>query len=177
MKTDLEIIFNVMSQGDIGELEELKEIISDFPNGTDSHGTHWITHSIDLENMDTINWVLTHDVNINFIDNTGYTVLLSTLEVNAKLRYDLLETFLLLGVPVDLTNEVGFTALHRATLNDDLKAFKILIDHGANVNQESVDSTTYEYAELNGSNEVLHWFQQIEDKIKHRTKSRKEDFR
>lgn len=163
MKSDYDLIMEALLKGNIKELEEFSKMIDSFPLGKDGFiNRDWIVNAIDCENLDSINWLLSKKPNIEFVDDEGRTVLTCTLEMISDSKYELLKQFLELGVPADLSSCAGYTALHHAACENDLKAFEILVEYGADVETHSIVndySNAFMFAQKYKSDLILDWFE------------------
>lgn len=54
----------------------------------------------------------------------------------------IIETHLLFGVPIDLVNEEGYTALHLAAIAGHTDACSLLLSRGANKSRKTIDGKT-----------------------------------
>lgn len=127
-------ILEVLKTEDVKSFEELSSNVEGFPKGCDEFlKRHWITNAIDCGSLKSIEWMISKNVSLDFVDDEGCTVLLSALDrENREDKYLVLELLLKAGAPVSLHGFNDFTAMHRAATNNDVEALKLLVKYGAN---------------------------------------------
>ena len=144
MPSDYEYILNILRSGSAEDLNELMMLEDSFPHGADSlTGTHWILHAIGAGSFEAIEWMLRQKVDLDIRDAGGDTVLHEAIERDKPDRYELLELILKAGADVNLKGQNDWTPAHRAAVNNDVKALKILVRNGANL---SIKTSIDDYA-------------------------------
>ncbi len=141
--------FRAFQEVDIARLEELTHL-SDFPCGTDGWlNRHWLSTAIETARPDAVAWVLSKNPDVHYMDDEGFTALMTALqtEVDAPHRIDRTDLRdaaraaavtremidLLLGAGIDINQRVtlGVTALHRAAGWSSPEIIRYLLDNGA----------------------------------------------
>jgi ankyrin repeat protein len=127
-------VLDVLSSGDTKQFEELAQLVDGFPNGVDGFvGRRWVTNAIDCCSRASIEWMLSKKVDLSFRDDEGYTVLHSALERDLPEKYEILESLLLHGAPVNAHGINDWTPTHMAAARNDVAALRLLIRFGADL--------------------------------------------
>ena len=135
ISNDYSYFIDVLRSGSIEDLEELASLEEDFPQGKDRLVMrHWITNAIDCGSTEAIGWMLEKKVDLVFCDDEGYTVLHSAIERNKDDKYEIMELLLRFGADVNLKGINDWTPAHMAAARNDVKALKILVQYGADLN-------------------------------------------
>ena len=79
--SNYEEIMRPIIAGDLNALEVLSELVDDFPGGKDDliH-RDWITNGIDCGSFEVVEWMLSKNPQLVFVDDEGYSVLHSAIE-------------------------------------------------------------------------------------------------
>lgn len=132
---DYKYFIEVLRSGKVNDLEELASLEDDFPQGKDPLVMRqWITNAIDCGCKAAIEWMLQQEIEIVFCDDEGYTVLHSALERDRDDKYEIIELLLKFGADVNLKGINNWTPAHMAAARNDVKALKILVRYGADLN-------------------------------------------
>lgn len=119
--------------------KKLAKKVTDFPNGCDGFiGRRWITNAIDCGSLKAIRWMLSQNIDLQFVDEEGYSVLHSCIERTLPNKYNILQLLidhkadLNVGTSVENLAVNGWSPLHLAVARKDVKAIKLLLKNGAN---------------------------------------------
>lgn len=161
--SDCEYIDGLLRAGTTEQLEELAELIDDFPNGKDEFvGQPWIHNAIDVGSKRTIAWMLSRKVDLAAsYDDAGVPILLRAIEAE---RSDVLELLLQHGAPVDVHGINDWTPLHMAAAKNDVAAVKLLLQYGADPTAKTrIDdyATPLEEARTLGANDAVRYLESI----------------
>lgn len=141
---DYKYISDVLASGDEILLAELEQVLDGFPNGVDDFtGCHWIINAISVGSISSITWMLSHNVDLTFRDQDGYTVLHAALEREKPDKYQVMELLLKHGASVNAHGVNDWTPAHMAAARGDIEALKLLIRFGADL---SIRTRIDEYA-------------------------------
>ncbi len=103
MSKDYDYIGGLLKTGSTEQLEEVAELVDDFPDGEDDFtGRRWIRNAVDFGSSRAIAWMLEKKVDLAFSDDEGYPVLLSAIESDRSDKYEILELLLQHGAPTDM---------------------------------------------------------------------------
>ena len=131
---DYEFAIDALLSGDELRLEELSALEDSFPRGCDGFiGRRWIINAIDCGALKSVQWILQHDVELQFRDEEGYTPVLSAIERVKGDRYEVLRLVLSAGADVNGKGINDYTPAHLAALRDDVEALRILVQFGADL--------------------------------------------
>ncbi|MGB5472405.1 MAG: ankyrin repeat domain-containing protein [Gammaproteobacteria bacterium] len=165
MSKDYDYVSGVLKTGTTEQLEELAELVDDFPNGEDDFtGRRWIRNAIDFGSSVAIAWMLEKKVDLAFSDDEGYPALLSAIVSERYDRYAILEMLLEHGAPTDIRGINDWTSLHMAAARNDVKALKLLLDYGADSTAKTrIDNyaTPLEEARMLGSNDAVKYLEAV----------------
>lgn len=141
--------WTAMVEGDLEQLEDLARR-SPFPKGTDAWlGRHWLTSAVHCANPLSLAWVLGQQPEINYVDDEGFTALMSALQVErdcmmthrnppksseeaAALTIQLIDLLLAAGADINLRTRTDETALHCAASWSSPTVIRHLLSQGAN---------------------------------------------
>jgi ankyrin repeat protein len=144
-----ETAWTAMVEGDLARLEELTHL-NLFPRGTDGWlDRHWLTSAIFSSNPVSVAWVLSNGPEVNYVDDEGFTALMSALQVEhscqmkhldqpksaeeaTALTIQLIDLLLAAGAEINLGATMGETALHFAALRSSPAVIRHLLACGAN---------------------------------------------
>lgn len=155
----------VLRGGNEAQLNELKQLVHDFPHGVDGFvGRRWIMNAIDCGSMISIKWILAHDVDLSFRDE-GYTVLHAALERSGETDCDeVLKLLLNHGAPINAHGFNDWTPAHMAAARENIDALKLLILFGADLTiRTRIDgyATPLEEAKALGKHLVVEFLENI----------------
>lgn len=162
---DYDYLIDLLAKGDIDELERVKACLDTFPKGVDQFvQRHWITNAIDCGSIETIKWILSHSVDLTFVDAEGFTPLLSAIDRELPHKYEIMELLISYGAPVNKQGFNDYTPLHLAAVREDIQALEILIAHKANTSiKTQIDSyaTPLEQAKLCGCKKSVQYLKSL----------------
>ena len=165
MTKDYDYISGLLRTGSREELDELAEMMEEFPDGEDDFiRRRWIRNAIDFGSSSAVTWMLEKDVDLAFSDDEGYPVLLSAIASDRSDKYDILELLLQHGAPTDMRGINDWTPLHMAAARNDVKAVKLLIEYGADATAKTrIDdyATPLEEARMLGSNDAVKYLETV----------------
>ena len=125
-------IVSKLNSANTQELEAIAEDIEGFPCGRDGFiWRHWITNAIDCGSFDTVKWMLSKGVELNFTDDEGFSSLHSAIARNLPNKYEILEALIKAGADVNAHGRNDETPLHFAAGMEDIKAIEMLLKAGA----------------------------------------------
>lgn len=161
-------IFEVLERGSIEDLEKIAQTTKGFPDGMDDFiERYWITNAIDSGSLESIRWMLSKKVILDFRNDEGYTPLLSAIDREQPDRYEVLELLISNGAPINKRGLNDWTPLHMAAARNDVKAIKILIEHGADISIKTrIDdyATPLEEARNLNCHEAVKFLENLEGK-------------
>jgi ankyrin repeat protein len=132
-------IMEALSRDDPIELDEIAEIVVDFPDGKDPYlNRYWIIHAVDVGSLPAIRWMLNQQVRVNFVDIEGYSPLHSAIDRASSDRYQIREWLLQSGADPGLHGINDWTPAHLTAARDDVKALRILLSGGADFSIRTV---------------------------------------
>lgn len=97
--------------------------------------------NLNLDQLNSINYLLVKGADANKTNYDGYTPLTAHLSSNL-FNKDFIDRLIKYNAEVNATDFEGDTPLHYAVMNNNLDAVTYLIDNGANVNVKNKDSIT-----------------------------------
>lgn len=125
-------LMGLLRDGAVEKLQEAAAVMEDFPEGCDHFtGSRWIINAIDAGSIASIRWMLDRGVDLAFVQDDGYTPLLSALERSTEDRYLVLSLLVAHGAPVDQRGINDWTPMHAAAAREDIPALELLVDAGA----------------------------------------------
>lgn len=140
-----ENIINSLQTGIVNDWELIAKEISDFPNGCDGFiGRAWIVNAIDSGSLSLVEWMLSKNINLRFVDNEGYSVLHSCIDRELPDKYKIMQLLINNGADINIGAELGqmalegWTPLHMAAHRNDIEAIKILLQNGADTTIETI---------------------------------------
>ncbi len=132
--SDYSYLLELLKDGSIGLLEEAAAVLDDFPEGEDDYfQRRWIINALHCGASQSIKWILSKNVQLDFRDDEGGTVLISALERELADRYEVFELLLQHGAPINLQGWNDWTPAHMAAARNDVTALKLLVHHGADL--------------------------------------------
>ena len=150
VQSDYDTIMSALMKGDIKALEEYSELIDEFPNGKDHFiWRAWITNAVDCGNLEVVEWMLAKGVSVDFEDEEGFSVLHSAIDRDKPDKYKMMRALLEHGADVNAKGMNNWTPSHRAAVQNDLRALKLLNEFGADLTiRTEIDdyATPYEEA-------------------------------
>jgi hypothetical protein len=128
----------------------------EFPHGVDPWlGRHWLTNAIGAGNPRSVEWVLSKSVDVDYIDDEGFTALKSALQLEvdckiwvydklcsseaSKLTIKIIDMLVKAGVDVNQRLSLKYTALHAAAAWSSVEVVRHLLSLGADPFVVSVD--------------------------------------
>jgi ankyrin repeat protein len=131
-RDDYDYALDVLAHGDDSQLEELAQLVPEFPAGVDDFlGRRWIINAIDCGSLRSIEWILSRKVDLSFRDEEGYTVLHAAIDRRDGDRHECLRLLLEAGAPVNAHGINDWTPAHMAAVRDDVEVLKLLRAYGA----------------------------------------------
>ncbi|WP_120500319.1 ankyrin repeat domain-containing protein [Roseovarius sp. EL26] len=147
--------WNAFLQADTQFLEKLASE-SDFPHGVDPWGEQrWLSNAISTGSTKSVEWVLSKGVEVNYVDDEGFTVLKTALqlEIDCKIWvYEKLEapeastlTIKMIDMLVNAGGDVNqclsldYTALHTAAAWSSVEVVRHLLSLSADPFATSLD--------------------------------------
>jgi len=131
---DYAYIVEALQSGDIATLEEIAQIEANFPQGKDPvTGRAWVINAIDLGSIEAIEWMLSQGVKLNFVDEEGYSPVLSAIDRTKADRYKVLRLLLEHNADPNLQGINDWSATHLAAARDDVPALELLVKYGADL--------------------------------------------
>ncbi|MES0491191.1 MAG: ankyrin repeat domain-containing protein [Leptospirales bacterium] len=110
---------------------------------------------IENGNIDAIQELLENPENVNFTDRSGKTALMHSIVNGAinkplTLHYEIIQLFFEFGANVNRVDHNGWSALFYALMENDEKAFLLLLENGADFHIDIYGKTLFSHAiELN----------------------------
>lgn len=118
--------------------KKLAKKVTDFPNGCDGFiGRRWITNAIDCGSLKAIRWMLEQKIDLQFVDEEGYSILHSCIERSLPNKYNIMQLLIddkadiNVGTFVEKLAVNGWSPLHLAVARKDVKAVQLLLKNGA----------------------------------------------
>lgn len=109
-------------------------------NALTNKGASALNVAISRNRRKSFAWLIKNGVDVNIQDNLGETV---AMRLARDGKFDYLKYLLDNGKPnLDLANKYGVTALHYASMNSQQECAELLIKSGANVNAQTIQTTT-----------------------------------
>lgn len=132
--SDYDYVMDALASGDTSRLNEIEQLMNDFPNGVDGiTGRRWIINAIDSRSKVSVEWMLSRRVDFSFVDDEGYSVLHVALEKEDPYKLEVLRLLLEHGAPVNAQGINDWTPAHLAAVREDIEALKLLIRFGADL--------------------------------------------
>ena len=165
MTDDYMYYLEILRTGAEADLNELAELDATFPTGVDQYlGRSWIINAIDCGSLESVRWMLTKTVELNFRDEEGSTVLSSAIDRDADDKYTVLEMLLAAGADVNQKGTNDWTPAHLAAARNDVDALKILVQYGADL---SIRTEIDEYATPLEEARILDAYGDCQDAIRY----------
>ncbi len=138
-----EALADALLNTDIEHLEYLSNTFEGFPVGCDPEsGEPWILLAIAAAPTQTLKWLLEKKPNLNF-SHIGYSPLHLALEREMPDIYEIFEILIKFGAPLNIKGINDYTPAHKAAMQNDVEALKILAKYGADF---SIRTTIDDYA-------------------------------
>lgn len=139
------MLYEAVLKGDFEDVRRYVNMGANI-NSTDKNGNSIIyrmalQRNLNLDQLNSINYLLVKGADANKTNNDGYTPLTAHLSSNL-FNKDFIDRLIKYNAEVNATDFEGYTPLHYAVMNNDLDAVTYLIDNGANVNVKNKDSIT-----------------------------------
>ncbi len=158
-------MLHLLRTGNVDSWENMAERESTFPGGFDPLvQRRWIINAIDTGSAACVRWMALKGVDLNFRDKEGYTPLHAAIDRGSDAKYEILETLLRAGAPVNLQGFNEWTPAHLAAARDDVQALKLLVQFGANLSiRTDIDdfATPLEEAENLGSSNAANYIKTV----------------
>ncbi len=160
-----ETAWSAMVEGNLARLEELTSL-SSFPCGADGWvGNHWLSTAVASGNAAAIKWVLSKGAEVNYVDNEGFTPLITALQVEessqlnqsnppksaedaAALTIRLIDVLLAAGTDINRGASLAETALHYAARHSSPTVVRHLLACGANPFEYDLEHVPYRPADI-----------------------------
>jgi ankyrin repeat protein len=125
-------VSDILGRGDPAELEALRRLIDGFPHGVDPFlGRPWITDAVAADPLPTVVWMIEAGVELNLPDPEGYPLIHRCLMRDGGDRHAVLAALIAGGADVNARGVNDWTPLHRAAIEEDLRALEMLLAAGA----------------------------------------------
>jgi ankyrin repeat protein len=125
--SDYDDIMKAVMDGNLKALEELSQLVQDFPCGKDDFiSRHWITNAIDCGTPQVVAWMLSKGARVGFRDEEGYTVLHSVIQRDLPDKYEIMQMLIDAGADVNAHGINDWTPAHMAAVRNDVEAIRIL---------------------------------------------------
>lgn len=126
-----EIIKAILAR-DIGALEEIAQMLDDFPTGKDdSLQQHWLSHAVACGDAEVVAWMIQKGTPVVFSDDDGYTVLHSAIECNRSDKHVIIKLPIAAGADINAHGVNDWTPAHMAAAWNDVETLQILYEAGA----------------------------------------------
>lgn len=132
------IIHSLMNGNPIA-WKKLAKQVNNFPNGCDEFiGRRWITNVIDCGSLKAVRWMLAQKIDLQFVDDEGYSVLHSCIDRTLSNKYNILQLLIDYKADINIGTRAkklavnGWSPLHLAAVRKDIKAVRLLLKNGAN---------------------------------------------
>ena len=153
--SDYDEIMEKLLAGDLAALEEIAEIVDDFPTGKDHFiARHWITHAIDCGTAEVVSWMLKNGAPVIFEDDEGFSVIHSAIDREKSDRIEIMKILIVAGADINAQGINDYTPAHHAAVRNDVEALRVLVENGADLTiRTRIDeyATPLEEAELMGN--------------------------
>src|SRR6185436_16886209 len=118
-RMELPNILGVLAQGTTEDLEALTRLIDGFPEGRDDWGDPWIIDAITYGSRAAVQWMISRGVDLTVQDSTSCSVLHAAVEREEPDKYEILDSLLRHGAPVNVRGWLGFamTPAHLAVMH------------------------------------------------------------
>jgi len=127
-------VMALLASGSSADWERLSFEIPGFPEGVDDLvSRRWIINAVGTGSRQSIEWMISKNVRLDFRDEEGYTPLHVAIERRAPDRHEILELLLRAGAPVNLKGVNDWTPAHMAAARNDVDALKLLVRYGADL--------------------------------------------
>jgi ankyrin repeat protein len=125
----------VMISANKSALNELALELNSFPHGLDpALDRHWLTNAIDGRAPAAVVWMIEQGVNLSYVDDEGFTPLMSALQIDdPEIRIAILRLLLAAGSRHDLIGTNCWTAAHFAASCGYVDELKLLKEFGADL--------------------------------------------
>jgi len=165
---DYDHVTLALEKGDIAFLEERAVQDPDFPQGVDGFlGRHWLTNAIGSGNLESVEWFLNQDVDVNYQDDEGMSPLKSAIQHEHddtvmgrehSLSIDIVSLLLDAGADINARGILDVTPLHTAAAIGSVELVQFLLDNGADslaMDSEYVPGYPVSYANKRNSPNVV----------------------
>ena len=130
--SDYDEVIKAITAGDIAALEELAQILEDFPTGRDDLlQEHWLRHAVACGSVEVVAWMIEHGAPVVFSDDDGYTVLHIVMERNRPDKHKMIKLLIAAGADINAHGVNDWTPAHMAAAWNDVEALRILHAAGA----------------------------------------------
>jgi len=168
-KIDYADAIGFLRSSDIQDFLYLEKMIAGFPSGCDDFiNRYWITNAIDCGSLESVKWIVSKGVKLNFRDDEGYSPIHSCINRDFPDKYEILKILIDADADIHIHGTNDYTPLHLAAALDDLKAIKILLQAGANIDSRTrIDeyATPEEEARSMGSHMAADFLKDFRNKI------------
>jgi len=133
-----EYAMEVLASDETADFEQLKDLVETFPHGVDDLlGRRWIRNAIEGGSMAAVKWMLDGEVDLAAQDDDGYTPLHAAVERDLPNKYEIIESLLRAGAPVNAIGIDNCTPAHFAAVRDDVEALRLFAKFGADFSVRS----------------------------------------
>lgn len=130
--SDYDEVLKAITADDIGALEELAQMIDDFPTGKDDlTQQHWLRHAVACGSADVVARMIEQGAPVVFSDDDGYTVLHVVMERNHPDKHAMMRLLIAAGADINAYGVNDWTPAHMAAAWNDVEALRLLHEAGA----------------------------------------------
>jgi hypothetical protein len=132
MENDYQDILEEIMKGNIEYLDRIERNQPGFFSQKNTfNGDHWIIDAIDYGSLKVVQWMISVGASLKFKSETGYPALHTAIDSRLVDKYQILEYLILCGADLNERGVNDYTPAHLASVNNDVRALKILFKHGA----------------------------------------------
>lgn len=126
----------IIQRGIEAELDALKASEPSFPHGTTWLDSHWLIHAIGSNAVDSVKWMMSQNVELNYVEDDGYSPLKTAAEHLPPGDCRIAQLLLQAGAnPNYSTVQNPYrSAIHWAAAMDRADILKLFLDFGGKIN-------------------------------------------
>jgi ankyrin repeat protein len=96
-------VTGVLRDGSEDDFEQLCSSVDGFPRGVDGWlERHWITNAIHIGSLRAVTWMIHKGVDLSFVDDEGYSPLMTAIDDDCDAKYEIVELLLKNGAPTNV---------------------------------------------------------------------------